>query len=71
LVTIVTNSSDPIEFLRNDVVRLLGRHGDVRFGSHGRIVGRFARDDVTYLVEFDRGQGCASDVRPGEIVRAG
>jgi hypothetical protein len=60
-----------MQFNRNDVVRLLRRHRDVRSGSHGRIVGRFARDDVTYLVEFDRDQGCANDVRPGEIVLVG
>jgi hypothetical protein len=38
--------------LQSASVRLLDRHGKVPSGALGRIVGRFARDDPTYIVSF-------------------
>ena len=42
----------------NDDVRLISQHGDIRAGSVGRIIGRFSRDDCTYLVHFASWVGC-------------
>jgi len=57
------------EFRRNDVVCLVGLHGNVPAGACGRIVGRFARDVApTYVVSFED-QVC-SDVRADELVPA-
>ena len=38
--------------LRDTAVRLIERHGDVPSGTVGYIVGRFARENPTYLVSF-------------------
>jgi hypothetical protein len=57
------------EFRHNDVVCLVGLHGNVSPGACGRIVGRFARDvDPTYVVSFED-QVC-TDVRADELVPA-
>ena len=60
------------EFQLNDNVRLLDRHGDVRSGTLGRILGRFARETYpTYVVSFEGDRvRIASDVRFDEIVLA-
>jgi hypothetical protein len=58
------------EFHPNDNVRLLGSHGDLRSGTVGRILGRFARDAApTYVVSFEGDTPhVAGDVRFEEIV---
>ena len=60
------------EFRMNDNVRLLDRHGDVRSGTLGRVLGRFAREiSPTYVVSFEGDRvRIASDVRFEEIVLA-
>ena len=60
------------EFRMNDNVRLLDRHGDVRSGTLGRILGRLARESCpTYVVSFEGDRvRIASDVRFEEIVLA-
>jgi hypothetical protein len=54
-------------FHPKDAVRLLARHDDLPSGTSGRIVGRFARSEPTYVVSFGRGYGCV-EVRSDEIV---
>jgi hypothetical protein len=57
-------------FRPNDEVRLIFHHGDVRSGTHGRILGCYARlDDPTYLVSFYNEVGCV-EVRPNELALA-
>ena len=59
------------EFHQNDNVRLLHRHGDIRSGTVGRILGRFARETPTYVVSFEGDDSrVAGDVRSEEIVLA-
>lgn len=60
----------PTEFHLNDNVRLLARHGEVRSGTLGRILGRFARETgPTYVVSFEGDYArIAGDVRFEEIV---
>jgi hypothetical protein len=60
------------EFHPNDSVRLVQPHGDVRPGTLGRILGRFARETgPTYAVSFEGDHGrVAGDVRSEEIVLA-
>jgi hypothetical protein len=60
------------EFQLNDNVRLLDRHGDVRPGTLGRVLGRFAREtSPTYVVSFEGdGVRISGDVRSEEIVLA-
>ena len=60
------------EFHLNDNVRLLDRHGDVRSGTLGRILGRIARETCpTYVVSFEGDRArIANDVRFDEIVLA-
>jgi hypothetical protein len=60
------------EFRPNDSVRLLHRHGDVRSGTLGRVLGRFARDaSPTYVVSFEGDRvRIAGDVRFEELVLA-
>ena len=40
-------------FSINDLVRLLDRHGDIRSGTLGRILGHFASEKPTYVVSFE------------------
>lgn len=49
-------------------VHLTRRHGDLRRGTLGRIIGRFARDEPTYLVNF--GDEGVIEVSDDEIVTA-
>jgi hypothetical protein len=58
------------EFHLHDDVRLLNCHGDVRSGTLGRVLGRFARGlDPTYVVSFAGDSvRIAGDVRFDEIV---
>jgi hypothetical protein len=62
----------PTEFHLNDNVRLLDRHGDVRSGTLGRILGRFARESgALYVVSFEGDRiRVAGDVLFEEIVLA-
>ena len=46
-------------------VRLLDRHGKVPSGALGRVVGRFARDNPTYIVSFSAD---VIEVRGDEII---
>ena len=64
------NDPTPTEFHPNDNVRLLARHGDVRSGTLGRILGRFARETgPTYVVSFEGDSvRVAGDVRFEELV---
>jgi len=48
----IPNTPTPIVHLRTAAVQLVGRHGDVRSGTLGHIIGRFARENPTYLVSF-------------------
>ncbi len=68
----MNDTSTPTEFHPNDNVRLLQRHGDLRPGTRGRIVGRFARENApTYVVSFEgERERIAGDVRSEEIVLA-
>ena len=56
----------PNVHLRTAVVQLIARHGDVRAGTLGHIIGRFARENPTYLVSF--GADGVIEVRADEIV---
>ena len=49
-------------------VQLTRPHGDVRPGTLGRIIGRFARDKPTYLVNF--GAEGVIEVSDDEITKA-
>jgi hypothetical protein len=53
-------------FRTNDRVRLLGSHGKHPSGSLGRIVGRFAREDPTWVVSFSATEPCI-EVRSDRI----
>jgi hypothetical protein len=55
-----------VVYLRTGTARLLERHGDVGPGTVGYIIGRFAREDPTYLVDF--GAAGVIEVRDDEIV---
>jgi hypothetical protein len=61
-----TNPPTPIVHLCAAAVQLIARHGDVRSGALGHIVGRFARENPTYLVSF--GDDGVLEVRGDEIV---
>jgi hypothetical protein len=64
----MTNSR---EFSINQVVRLIEPHGDVLAGASGRVVGRYARSDPTYLVNFGgHDPGVTAEVRADEIAMA-
>jgi hypothetical protein len=56
-----------IVHLSTAAVRLLERHGDVRSGTLGHIIGRFARENPSYIVSFDGVDG-VTEVRGDEIV---
>lgn len=62
----ITNTPTSIVHFRTAAVRLIERHGDVRAGALGHIVGRFARENPTYLVSF--GTDGVVEVRGDEIV---
>jgi hypothetical protein len=62
------NTPTPIVHLRSATVQLVGRHGDVRSGTLGHIIGRFARENPTYLVSF--GSDGVIEVRGDELVPA-
>ena len=64
------NAITPTEtvYLRTGTVRLVERHGDVGPGTVGYLLGKFAREDPTYLVSF--GSGSVVEVRGDEIVPA-
>jgi hypothetical protein len=54
----------------NDEVRLIFRHGEIRSGAVGRVLGCYARSaDPTYVVSFQGEPGC-TEVRPSEIALA-
>jgi hypothetical protein len=55
-----------ITHLKAAAVRLIERHGDICSGTLGRIVGRYARENPTYLVSFDGTDG-VTEVRGDEI----
>jgi hypothetical protein len=57
-----------VVYPRTGTARLLERHGDVAPGTVGYIIGRFAREDPTYLVNF--GPAGVIEVRGEEIVAA-
>jgi hypothetical protein len=59
---------EPIVHAPTAAVRLIERHGDVRSGTLGRIIGRFARENPTYLVSF--GAHGVIEVRSDEIAAA-
>ncbi len=59
------NTPTPIDHLSNAAVRLIKRHGDVRSGALGHVIGRFARENPTYVVSFTDG---VIEVRGDEIV---
>jgi hypothetical protein len=65
------NTTTPIQIvhLKNADVRLIERHGDVRSGALGHIVGRFARENPTFVVSFDGTDG-VTEVRGDEITAA-
>ena len=44
----LTNDTHP----SSSAVRLIGRHGNVPSGALGHVIGRFARENPTYLVNF-------------------
>jgi len=52
-------------YLRAAAVRLIDRHGKVPSGAIGHIVGRFARENPTYIVSF---AADVIEVRGDEIV---
>ena len=66
-----TPTPDLTEFHANDNVRLLRRHGNIRSGTLGRILGRFARETPTYVVSFEGDEvRVAADIHFDEIVLA-
>ena len=54
-------------YLRTGTVRLVERQGDVGPGTLGYLIGKFAREDTTYLVSFGT---AVIEVRGDEIVSA-
>jgi hypothetical protein len=40
-------------FRVNHLVRLLDRHGEIRSGTCGRVIGHFASEKPTYVVSFE------------------
>jgi hypothetical protein len=58
-------------FRLNDVVCLLDRHGDIRSGTRGRILGYFASEKPTYAVSFEgKTVRILGDVRFEQLVLA-
>lgn len=66
-MTTVTPTTEAV-YLRTGTVRLVERHGDVGSGTVGYLIGRFARENPTYLVSF--GTAGVIEVRGDEIVAA-
>ena len=60
----LTNDTHP----SSSAVRLIERHGNVPSGALGRVIGRFARENPTYLVSF-RKEGVL-ELRGDEIASA-
>lgn len=54
--------------VRAATVQLIERHGHVQSGTLGHVIGRFARDNPTYLISF----GCEGvlELRGDEITPA-
>jgi hypothetical protein len=61
-------STTEVVYLRTGTVRLVERHGDVGPGTVGHLIGKFAREEPTYLVSF--GPTCVIEVHEDEIVSA-
>lgn len=57
-----------VVYLRTGTVRLVERHGDVGPGTTGYLIGKFARENPTYLVNF--GPAGVIEVDGDEIVDA-
>ena len=66
-MTTVTPTTEFV-YLRTGTVRLVERHDDVGAGTMGYLIGRFAREDPTYLVNF--GTAGVIEVHGDEIVSA-
>jgi hypothetical protein len=65
-------STPSAAFHLNDTVRLLNRHGDIKSGTVGRILGHFACATPTYVVSFEGDAvRILGDVRFGELVLTG
>ena len=64
------NAVTPTEtvYLRTGTVRLIEAHGDVGPETLGYLVGKFAREEPTYLVSF--GGARVLEVRGDEFVSA-
>ena len=58
--------TEPV-FLRTGTIRLVERHGDIGPGTEGYLIGKYAREDPTYLVSFG---SSLVEVRGDEIVPA-
>ena len=54
-------------FRTNDRVALVECHGSRPAGARGRVVGRFAREDTTWLISF-ADHGPSIEVRGDQIV---
>ena len=59
-------STEPV-FLRTGIVRLAESHGDIGAGTEGYLIGKFARENPTYLVSFG---SSVVEVRGEELVSA-
>lgn len=57
-----------LEVRARDIVRLRNDHGDVRAGTLGRVLGRFAREDAPRIVVAFDGARVCDDVRSDELV---
>ena len=55
-----------VVYLRTGTVQLIERHGDVGPGTVGYLIGKFARESPTYLVDFPTAG--VLEVRGEEIV---
>jgi len=63
------NTSELSQFHPKDAVRLLDRIEDLPSGAAGRIVGRFARSEPTYVVSFEGRPRCV-EVHAAQIALA-
>ena len=63
----IMNTPTPIEtHAHAAVVQLIVRHGDIPAGAPGRILGRYARENPTYVVSF--GVKGVIELRGDEII---